>query len=110
MLFLYFIENIKNRTTDFILAFGRVPFFFYFLHVLVIHAAAFLLLVIIGADWRIMVMNIETLISGKIANYGYPLWVTYVVWVGVVLLLYPMCKWYMHYKANNRDKWWLSYL
>jgi hypothetical protein len=34
----------------------------------------------------------------------------YMVWVGVVLLLYPLCLWYGRYKAANRDKKWLRYL
>ncbi|GAB4496127.1 MAG: hypothetical protein OHK0019_27210 [Saprospiraceae bacterium] len=41
---------------------------------------------------------------------GYPLAVTYAVWIAVVLVLYPFCKWYDRYKRNNRDQWWLSYL
>ena len=110
LIFLYFIENVKNKTTNFILAFGRVPFFYYFLHVLVIHLAALLWLVVSGGNWQIMVLDAKTLSSGEVANYGYPLWVVYLVWVAVVLLLYPFCKRYMEYKASNRDKWWLSYL
>ena len=43
------------------------------------------------------------------ADFGYPLWVTYAVWVFVVLLLYPLCKWFAELKASRRD-WWLSYL
>jgi hypothetical protein len=43
------------------------------------------------------------------ADFGYPLWVTYAVWLSVVLLLYPLCKWFAGVKARRLD-WWLSYL
>ena len=42
-------------------------------------------------------------------KYGYPLWVVYVIWLTVVLILYPLCHKYMKYKSNSK-KWWLSYL
>ena len=109
-LFLLAIENIKNKLTDFLLVFGRVPFFYYVLHILIIHLAAVAGLLITGNDWTLMILDAAAMTSGELAGYGYPLWITYLVWVGVVALLYPLCLWYMKYKANNRDKWWLSYL
>ena len=30
--------------------------------------------------------------------------------LGIVLLLYPLCKWYDRYKTAHKEKWWLSYL
>ena len=109
-LFLYFTEKIKNYLTDFLLVFGRVPLFYYFLHVLVIHFLAILSMLVFGGNWQDMILTSKAFMSGTLATYGYPLWVVYLVWVGVVLFLYPFCKKYMHYKAANRDKWWLSYL
>lgn len=110
ILFLYFIENIKNRFTNFLLVFGRVPFFYYFLHTLLIHLSALLVLIIINEDWHIMIIDANVITSDIMADYGFPLWVTYLAWICVVLVLYPISNWYMCYKANNRDKWWLSYL
>jgi len=40
---------------------------------------------------------------------GFPLWVVYLSWIGGVLLLYPLCKWFAGVKSRRRD-WWLSYL
>lgn len=110
LLFLYFIENIKNAATNFLLVFGRVPFFYYLLHVLVIHLFAILGLLITGKDWKLMILDNETFDSGALQGYGYSLFTVYLVWIAVVLLLYPITKKYMTYKANNKDKWWLSYL
>ncbi|MDO5969952.1 heparan-alpha-glucosaminide N-acetyltransferase domain-containing protein [Flavivirga aquimarina] len=111
LLFLYAIETVKNQITNFFLVFGRVPLFYYFLHVLVIHTAAVLGLVITGDDWRRMILNNDAWRTGNLAtNYGYSLFAVYLIWAGVILLLYPLSKKYMAYKANNKDLWWLSYL
>jgi len=42
-------------------------------------------------------------------GYGYDLWVVYAVWIVVILLLYPLCRWFAELKQRRRD-WWLSYL
>lgn len=110
LLFLYFFENTKNKLTSFFLVFGRVPLFYYFLHVFVIHVFAIIGILIFGGNWQDMILSAEAWRSGTLATYGYSLWVVYVVWVVIILLLYPLSKKYMIYKANNKDKWWLSYL
>lgn len=109
-LFLYATETIQNKLTNFFLVFGRVPFFYYILHVLVIHLAAIAGLLIIGGNWKDMILDNAAFTTNKMANYGYSLFVVYIVWIALVLLLYPICKKYMEYKARNKDKWWLSYL
>jgi len=110
MLFLYAYENTKNKLTDFFLVFGRVPLFYYFLHMLVIHLFAIIGIFIFGGNWQDMIITSEGFMSKNLSTYGYSLFVVYSVWIGVVLLLYPFCKKYMMYKANNKNKWWLSYL
>ena len=110
LLFLYFIENIKNAITNFLLVFGRVPFFYYILHIFIIHIGAILGLLVTGKDWKLMILDNSTMSSGALQGYGYSLFTVYLIWITIILLLYPVCKKYMKYKANNKDKWWLSYL
>ena len=110
MLFLYAFENTKNKITDFFLVFGRVPLFYYFLHMLVIHILAIIGILIFGGNWQDMIVTGKSFMSETLKTYGYSLFIVYVVWISVVLLLYPLCKKYMTYKSNNKDKWWLSYL
>ena len=43
------------------------------------------------------------------AGFGYDLWVVYAVWIGIVVGLYPLCRWFAGVKERNRS-WWLSYL
>ncbi|MDB2462558.1 hypothetical protein N9W61_00420, partial [Algibacter sp.] len=110
LLFLYGIETVKNKITDFFLVFGRVPLFYYFLHILVIHILAIIGMLIFGGNWKNMILTADVFMNAKLSNYGYSLFVVYLVWIGVIALLYYPSKRYMIYKANNKDKWWLSYL
>ena len=110
LLFLLIIENIKNKITNFLLVFGRVPLFYYFLHVFVIHVFAIIGILIFGGDWHNMILTADVFANAKLIDYGYSLFVVYMVWIGIILLLYPLCKKYMLYKLNNKQKWWLSYL
>lgn len=109
-LFLCAFETIKSKITNFFIVFGRVPFFYYILHIFLIHLFALLGLVITGGNWRLMILTEEVFVNHEIDTYGYPMWIVYIVWIVVVLLLYPICKKYMVYKAIHKDKWWLSYL
>lgn len=110
MLFLYVIENVKNRFTDFLLVFGRVPLFYYFLHMIVIHSFAVFLMMILGENWHNMILTVDVFQNAKLITYGYPLFVVYIIWIIIVLLLFAPSKMYMNYKAKNKQKWWLSYL
>ena len=69
-----------------------------------------LAIIISGGNWKDMILDNSAFTTNKMANYGYSMVVVYLVWIGVVLLLFPLCKKYMEYKANNKEKWWLSYL
>lgn len=109
-LFLYTIESVKNRFTNMMLVFGRVPFFYYIIHLYLIHLLGMVGLVVLGENWQELVLTVDRFKKGYLFNIGFDLWVTYVVWAVVIIMLYPICKKYMQYKANNKDKWWLSYL
>ena len=43
------------------------------------------------------------------AEYGISLPGVYVVWLLVIVLLYPFCRWFADLKRRRKD-WWLSYL
>lgn len=109
LLFLYGIEATKNKLTNFFLVFGRVPLFYYFLHVFVIHVFAIIGILIFGGNWQHMILTPDVFQNAKLTNYGYSLFVVYLVWIGIVTFLYFPSKKYMIYKANNKEKWWLSY-
>lgn len=112
MLFLSWTENRFKRTEGFFTTIGRVPFFYYLLHFYVVHLVTLPLVWYAGKPWSYNQLSAQSLLqpSPELIAYGYPLYVTYGVWLLVIAIMYPLCKWYDRYKRNNRDKWWLSYL
>ncbi len=110
MLFLAIAEKISGSLARAIIRIGRVPMFFYILHLYLIHFMAMFAAEFSGFSWTDMILQRRTWIDPQLKGYGFSLGVTYLVWIGIVLLLYPLCKWYDQYKTNHKEKWWLSYL
>lgn len=110
ILLLAYTENWKGRLQGSLVTVGRVPMFYYIVHIYIIHFLALIAAVLTGYSASDMVTEVWVTMSPELQGYGFDLWVTYAVWLAVVLVLYPLCKRYDRYKSQNRDKWWLSYL
>jgi uncharacterized membrane protein len=110
LIFLSGIESFGDRLPSPVIVFGRVPFFFYIVHLYVIHALAMLLLIYEGRDWHGFILSARGIMSGALHNFGLSLRAVYLIWILLVTALYPLCKWYQIYRENHREKWWLSYL
>jgi uncharacterized membrane protein len=110
LILLAITESLGSRLPKPVIVFGRVPFFFYILHLYVIHALAMLLLVYQGREASEYVLSASTLRSGGLSNFGLELEKVYIIWLIVVLLLYPLCRCYQNYRESYPSKWWLSYL
>jgi uncharacterized membrane protein len=104
------IEPIQSRLAKPVITFGRVPFFFYVVHLYVIHGLAMLFLMYQGREGSEYVFSSAGISSGALSNFGLSLGAVYVIWLLVVILLYPICRWYQKYREQNPSKWWLSYL
>ncbi|WP_338409822.1 heparan-alpha-glucosaminide N-acetyltransferase domain-containing protein [uncultured Flavobacterium sp.] len=107
--FLANTEKLKGKVVDFFTTFGRVPFFYYIIHIYLIHLVALLFAELSGFGWQTMILEKWVTNSPVLKGYGYPLWIVYVIWIGIVLLLYPLCKKFDAYKQGHKEKWWLSY-
>jgi uncharacterized membrane protein len=110
LIFLSAIESPGIRFPKPVIIFGRVPFFFYIVHLYVVHSLATLLLVYQGRDWHQYILSARGIMSGTLRNFGLSLGAVYVIWIAVVASLYPLCKWYQTYRENHPAKWWLRYL
>ncbi len=106
-IFLANSERWKGKFVDFFCVFGRVPFFYYILHLYVIRLFAMILAQLTGYGWEIM---IQTTFDINLKGFGFNLVIVYLIWIGIILMLYPICKKFDAYKRNHKEKWWLGYL
>jgi hypothetical protein len=110
ILFLAVFDRPAGSWAQPVITFGRVPMFFYLLHIPLIHGGAVLLdwlrfgrSPLFGAGpWEVRPEAIPT-------DYGVSLPAVYLIWVAVVVILYLPCRWFAEVKRRHRDGW-LSYL
>jgi len=87
------LERLATTAVGRVIAvFGRVPFFYYIAHLYLIHTLA---------------VVTSLVVSGTSNRFDLP--VLYLIWLLVVVLLYPACRWFAGVKARRNDRW-LSYL
>jgi uncharacterized membrane protein len=111
LLLLSFLPERGARLWRPLLIFGRVPMFYYVMHVLVLHV---MVLVYVkarwgSADWVYNFPGLYTTLKGVPAEFGQSLPGAYLAWFLTVLILYPLCRWFAEVKRTNRSPW-LSYL
>jgi uncharacterized membrane protein len=109
-LFLANTEKLKGKMVNFFCTFGRVPFFYYILHLYLLHIMAMLFAQLSGFGWQKMILSTFIAFEPGMKGYGFSLWVVYAVWIAIIILLYPLCKMFYRYKQMHKEKWWLSYL
>lgn len=107
--FIPLAEKAKSWISKALIIIGRVPFFYYLTHILVIHLSALLVQLIlqrsIHHDWYLYApyVFIEN-------EYRWSLSLLYFVFAVDVVILYFLCRWYARYKASHPEKRWLKYL
>jgi hypothetical protein len=92
-------ERWRGPLARFLITFGRVPLFFYIVHLFVIHG---------------LTVGLVYLRSGTLPDWlwGFPpghagpgggvrLPTLYLIWIGVLLIHYPICLWYGRVKAAH---------
>lgn len=109
-LFLGNSEKIKGKIVHFFCVFGRVPFFYYIIHIYLIHIIAAFAAYFTGFGWQALVTPKFIIKVESLKGYGFNLITVYLIWMVIVLLLYPLCKKFDGYKQSHKEKWWLSYL
>jgi uncharacterized membrane protein len=111
ILALAFLPKLRGRLAKPFLIFGRVPLFYYVLHIYLIHGLAALFATIRYGSAPWMFKGLPNTWPGTElpAYYGYGLATVYLIWFMVLVILYPMCKWFAGVKQRRRDPW-LSYL
>ena len=99
-----FLESVKSRVTEWLRVFGQVPFFFYVLHIPVIHLSALLIsLVRTPGSTGWLIANHPMQPPDLPPGYRWSLGLLYLVWAVVVLILYFACRWYARVKAASKN-------
>ncbi len=101
------LEKARGGLAAFFTVYGRVPLFYYVLHIFLIHGTALLLAVVNGYPADLFTKN--GAMFNPNATWGFSLGWVYLLWILVVLILYYPSRWYMNIKMKHK-KWWLSYL
>lgn len=91
-----------------LMVFGRVPLFYYVLHLYVIHILA--ILAALAFQQRLPYGSVIADFATKPAGYGHGLPFIYAAWILAVTILYLPCLWFMEFRSRHRDWTWLSYL
>jgi uncharacterized membrane protein len=103
-------ERAKGWVADVLAIFGRVPFFYYLLHIPLIHAVALVVSVIrTGAIDPWLLANHPVMNPPPPPGYTWSLGQLYLVFAAVVVVLYFPCRWFAGVKQRRRDAW-LGYL
>ena len=111
LLFLAVSEKWRSWLAEQIKVIGRVPMFYYLVHLYLIHISAMIATSFCGHQWSDMTsLNTWVSFEPKLQGYGFSLGVVYAVWAFLIIVLYFLCKWYDRYKMIHKEKWWLSYL
>jgi len=110
MFFLAYAENVRGKFAEIVTALGRVPLFFYILHVYLIHIIAVVAALLTGFSLSDMVFNTWVTDSPNLKGYGFSLPVVYLFWLLVMAILLPLSVRYDRYKQTHRSNRLLSYL
>lgn len=110
LILLSFAEKWKGYFFDTFVTIGRVPMFYYIIHIYVIHFLALIAAVLTGYHASDMIISVWINESAKLNGYGFNLYFVYIIWILMVVCLYPLTNWYHRYKSNHREYWWLNYL
>src|SRR5262249_44847467 len=99
------LDGAHGRTVDALETLGRVPLFFYVLHIVVAHLSAGLLALAMGLGTTAL----GTIFVPFPRGWGFGLPGVYLAWVFVLAITYPACRWFARIKRRRTD-WWLAYL
>jgi len=104
------LERARGALARWVTVYGRVPFFYYVLHIPLIHALALVVSKIrLGAVSPWLFANHPMGSPGPPEGYVWSLGLLYAMWAVTIVLLYFPCRWFAGLKAR-RNEWWLRYL
>jgi uncharacterized membrane protein len=99
------LDRVSGRLEKLLTTYGKVPFFFFLLHLPLISSTSIV--------WAFLKFDVFTILAFSAQNlpvgYTPSLLRLYLVWVIVLLILYFPCRWYANYKSTHKN-WITTYI
>jgi uncharacterized membrane protein len=95
LMLLAWLDDARGALASFFATFGRVPFFYYVVHIYLIHALA------------VVIAFAMTGVLTTTPEINFNLIGVYITWLSVIVLLYPICRWFAHLKQTGSAWWWV---
>jgi uncharacterized membrane protein len=111
LVFLWAVDERTPRLLHPALTFGRVPLFFFLLHIPLLHLIAVAVCYVRYAHvhWMFESPTIAQFPFTSPPGWGFSLPFVYLIWTGIIIASYPLCRWLATVKQRRRHPW-LSYL
>jgi uncharacterized membrane protein len=112
LILLAYFDRRTFTASNPLIVFGRVPLFYFILHFYLVHVLVVILEWIrYGTAASLVMFGPSPSMGGAqaAANFRHGLGAVYILWIVVVVLLYPVCRWFAKVKSRHQN-WWLSYL
>lgn len=107
-LFLAFYEKADSSLAKALVIFGKVPFFYYLIHIYAIHLLTLAVFFITGHTLA-EATHPDTPFLFRPKTFGYGLPMVYLIWLAMVTCLYFPCRWFNRIRSTKKSVWW-SYL
>lgn len=98
-------ERIQGWIVQFLIVFGRVPMFFYVVHIYVIHLIA----VFLGLAQGFTISEMANLFRNLPQDYGFGLPITYLFWIFIIITHYYLSREYIQFKKGKKHPFY-SYI
>lgn len=101
------VEGMQNRLTRIAAVYGKAPLFYFLIHWYIIHPILFAMVFLQGFKASDLVFGFN--LGRPKEGSGVELWAIYLIWIGLVMILYPLCNWFWKYKESHRHILWMRY-
>ena len=98
----------SNLLSRILLIYGRVPLFYFIVHFYLIHLL--LVLIAFAQGYNLTKISFGVFQFGPPVTAGsLPTWCIYPIWIAIVVIMYPLSRWYGRYKSSHPEKTFLRY-
>lgn len=109
LIILWLSEPGHDKTGNLLSVYGKVPLFYFIVHLFLIHGAMFIMLFLQGYHFSDFTFGLFK--NGRPeAGGGIGLAGVYIVWISIVIMLYPLSRWYGRLKSKPGAARILKYL